>query len=198
MKRSSKAIGFLKDHLVDSTAIIAESTPVFALSETVLVGMSDKVSLNARLFAAMLVYSGIGFVFGKGRDISRNFFKIDGTTSEKIQNLHDTLYTGAFNLVTAPAIYYISGEQDLEKILYGTALATGLGAINGSPTGYSIDIFRDLTGLKKSERISRFVNRYSSGIKKGIVALLIAGSISLTAGIYYATQNNEITHQTIQ
>ena len=62
----------LKAHLVDSTALLAESTPVFAAFETGIAGMSDEISLNARLLATGLTYfGGMGYAYAKGRDIYR-------------------------------------------------------------------------------------------------------------------------------
>src|SRR3989344_5121862 len=90
-------------HLVDSTALLAESTPIFAAFETGIAGMSDDISINARLIATGLAYAGVGTALAKGRDLWRKAFKVSDTTKERVQMLHDTAYLAAFNLVTAPA-----------------------------------------------------------------------------------------------
>jgi len=59
----------LKEHFIDSTSGLVASTPIFATFETVVAGLSDEVSLNARLLAVGLTYLGMGSVFAKGRDL---------------------------------------------------------------------------------------------------------------------------------
>jgi|SRR3989338_170065 len=174
----------LKYHVVDSTALLAESTPAFAAYETFIVGMSSEISMNTRLIVAGSTYAGLGYLYGKGRDISRKMFNVTDKTSERFQQLHDVLYTGAFNLAVSPAFYLTAGETDAKKIAIGTACAIGLGAINGGPMGYAVDTFRDLTGLRKSERLSKLVGRQNSKVKKGLAALLVGGAIALTAVVY--------------
>ena len=177
----------LKYHLVDSTALLAESTPVFAAFEKGLAGMSDEVSITARLLATGLTYfGGMGLVYAKGRDFSRKLFKITEKTSEKKQSIHDALYLTAFNGVVSPLFYLASGARNIDEIAIGTGASMVLGLFNGAPMGYSIDLFRDLTGLKNCERPSypNFLKRQSNKAKKGLAALLIAGSLALTAGIY--------------
>src|SRR3989344_4326364 len=89
-------------HLVDSTALLAESTPIFAAFETGLAGMSDEISMNARLFATGLTYlGGMGIAYSKGRDFYRKIFKITDKTRERVQSLNDAAYTGLFNLAVA-------------------------------------------------------------------------------------------------
>ena len=72
-----------KYHLVDSTAILAESTPIYAAFETFVAGMSNKVSMTTRVLAATSAYAGLGYVYGKGRDASRRLLKINDTTKER-------------------------------------------------------------------------------------------------------------------
>lgn len=194
MKYVSKTVDNLKYHVVDSTALLAESTPIFAAFETGLAGMSDDISMNARLFATGLTYlGGMGYAYAKGRDLSRKLFKIKDTTKEKIQGFHDSVYLGAFNLAVAPAIYLASGARDPKEIAIGTASAIALGLVNGAPMGYAVDLFRDLTGLKECERPSypRLLKRQNSKTKKGLAALLTAGAIALTAGVYSLTPNKQ-------
>src|SRR3989338_3451481 len=174
----------IKYHFVDSTSTLAESTPVFAAFETFVAGMSNEVSLNARFLSTGLAYSGIGYLYGKGRDLWRKTFRITDKTLERMQTLNDVAYTAVFNLAISPLIYFISGARDLKEIVVGTLCASFFGALNGVPMGYSVDLFRDLTGLKKSERIPRFVRKTNSKIKKGLCGLLVAASIGLTASVY--------------
>jgi len=193
----------LKYHLVDSTSILVESTPIFAAYEILLVGMSDDISLNARIIAGGLSYMGMGTALAKGRDLWRKKFGINDETREKIQTVHDTLYLGAFNLFAGPLLYFASGSRDLKEIAAATGLAILIGGANGAPVGYAIDIGRDLTGLRNCERPSypESLKRMSSKTKMGLAALLTAGTIALTAGIYAATpeqQENQINAPSIE
>lgn len=177
----------LKYHLVDSTSLLAESTPFFVAYEKGLARMPDSISINARLVAAGLTYfGGMGYAFAKGRDLYRKTLKIIDETKEKVQTLHDSLYTGLFNSVFAPIIYFISGSRDTKEIVIGTGCAIGLGLVNGALIGYAIDVGRDLIGLKKCERKTypNFIKKQPSKIKKVIATGLVAGSLAITSGIY--------------
>jgi hypothetical protein len=182
-----KASNSLTCHLVDSTALLVESTPVFAFFETRIAGMSNTVSINARLFAAGLTYlAGTGYIYAKGRDLSRRLFKIKDDTTERLQVLHDAAYLSAFNLVVAPLIYGASGARNIKQIAIGTATAMGFGLINGGLMGYAVDLFRDLTGLKECNRPSYpgVLRHKNPRIKQGLAILLTVGALAITVGIY--------------
>lgn len=184
----------LKYHLVDSTSLLAESTPFFAAYEKGLARMSDELSINARLFAVGLTYFGcMGYAFAKGRDLYRKFLNITGETKEKVQALHDSLYTGLFNSVAAPLIYFACGSRDVKEIAIGTGCGVGLGLVNGAPMGYAIDVFRDLTGLGNCERKTypNFIKKQSPKIKKAIAVGLVAASLAVTSGIYSLVPDKE-------
>ena len=181
----------LKYHVVDSTALMAVSTPVFAAFETDCAGMTDENSLNARLLAVGLTYAGMGSLFSKGLDVSRKLFKIKPETKEKMKQLHDAAYATAYNLVICPPFYYVAGVREPEQIALGTAAGMGFALVMGGPMGYAVDAFRDLTGLKKSERLPELVSKQNSKVKRGLAALLVGGAIALTAGIYSSTPNKQ-------
>ena len=195
-----KIVNYLKNHVIDSTAVVIESTPIFSAFEVGMAGMSDDVSINARLIGAAITYGGICSVLTKGRDAWRKLFKVSDTTKERIQMFHDTAYLAAFNLVAAPTIYYASGSRALKEIAIGTACSIAFGSINGTPLGYAIDTFRDLTGIKECERSSypKLLKRQDTRTKKSLAALLTAGTIVLTAGIYSLTPNCQDTQPTTQ
>ena len=60
--------------------------------------MVNEVSVIARFLSTGLAYSGIGYLYGKGRDLWRKAFRITDKTREKIQTLNDVDYTAVFNL----------------------------------------------------------------------------------------------------
>lgn len=192
-----KISNWFKYHIVDGTALLASSNPIYSAFEVGLAGMSNAISINARSFATGLTYLGMGTVFSKGRDFSRKAFHITDKTSEMIQSAHDIAYTAAFNLAVAPPIYLASGSRDLKEIAIGTGTAMAFSLVSGPLMGYAVDTFRDLTGLKKCERKTypKFIRKQKPLIKKTLAGLLTAGSIALMAGIYSLTPNEEIDVQ---
>ena len=180
-------------HVVDSTAIWAETTPLYAAFEIWVAGLPEDVSQNARIISVGVMYCGLGFMYGKGRDIWRRVFRINQKTKERTQQLHDLAYTGVYSLILSPPIYLASGANSLKEIVAGTALAVVLGAANGPILGYAVDLLRDLTGLRECRRPSypNTLKNHGKGIKKGIASLLVAGTIGLTALVYALSSNKE-------
>lgn len=183
---AKKAKTVLTYHFIDSTAMLAETTPAFAAYEVFGAGMSREVSMNTRLIIAGLTLGGLGGLYGKGRDISRRVFHIDKETRESVQHLHDALYTSVFNVVISPPLYLAAGERDIKKIAIGTIGSIVLGLANGGPLGYTIDAFRDLTGLESSKRLPKLISEQSPTIKKSLAAILVAASLATTGLIYKA------------
>lgn len=174
----------LVGHIIDSTAILAEATPIYAASETIVSGMSYDNSLNSRILSAYLTVGGLGLLYGKGRDLWRRVRKITDKSTEKVQQVNDIIYTGIFNLLCMPGIYLASGVTDPKEVAIGTATAVAVGGLNGMPLGYAVDAFRDLTGFQKSERVPAVIRDMNPTAKKGLAALLVAGSLGLTSAIY--------------
>lgn len=177
----------VRNHIVDTTAILVASNPIFTISENVISGMSDKLSLANRINGSALFYLGAGYVFAKGRDFYYDLLKID--KDSKLKGFHDavwgTIYGALFNgAVTATNV------QSLDEIVVGAVSGALTGGIAGAPSGYAIDAFRDLTDVNPSERLPKKIRNLPSKIKKGIVAGVIAASIGLTGGIYKATPEN--------
>ena len=141
----------LKSHVVDTTALLASTGPIYAASEVFIAGMTDEVSIGSRLTIAGISYAGIGFAFAKGRDLSRKLFKITGESKERAQLIHDFGYTSAFNLVVAPIIYLSMGA-DIKQAAVGGVAAAGLSVIYGPIMGYAIDASRDLMGIETCDR----------------------------------------------
>ncbi|MFC1682124.1 hypothetical protein ACFL0X_00735 [Nanoarchaeota archaeon] len=185
MKKISSS---LKLHLVDTTAMLSASNPIYSGFEVFFAGMNNMVSINARGIASGLAYLGLGSLFARGRDLSRRLFRVTDRTRERIQYLHDMGYTATMNLLLAPPIYLASGETDIKKIAMGTGIAMAFSTVTGWPMGYAVDNFRDLIGLQESERVSNKIREQSPSVKKGLAALVTAGSVGLMAGIYALNQ----------
>jgi hypothetical protein len=176
----------LKSHVVDTTALLAESNPVFVAFEVGLAGMSNAVSLNSKFIVAGISYGGVGSLFSRGRDLSRRLCHVRDETSEVLQHAHDLGYTAVFNLVASPIIYYAAGSRDFKEMAIATGSSMLFGGANGSLVGYAVDVFRDLTGTRECNRSSypNFIKRQNSKVKKTIAAGLVATSIGLMSGIY--------------
>ncbi|MBU0957994.1 MAG: L-alanine exporter AlaE [Nanoarchaeota archaeon] len=185
---------WMKYHVVDTTAMLTSSNPIFGASEVFVAGMSDEVSIDSRLTVAGIAYTVMGPAFARGRDLSRKIFKITQDTKEKVQVLHDILYTSAFNLAVSPIIYLSMGA-DIKQTIIGSlsagALAVGIGPI----MGYGVDAGRDLMGLRECERKTYpdLIKRQRPSVKKGLAALLVGASIAAMAGIYALTPNRNET-----
>ena len=203
--RIASLLEALKYHLSDSTALLTATTPLFAAFETFMAGISIENSINARLLGTGLTYAGLGRVFTKGMDLSRKLFKITPETKERVKQAHDAAYAISYNFLMSPLFYYIAGVRDIKQIALGTVSSMGLALIAGGPMGYSVDAFRDLTGLKNSERIPKIISKSSPKIKKSLVALLAAASIGLTAEVYnlktqyenYSASKKEVSQKAI-
>jgi len=178
----------LAKHLVDSTAVATVSNTVMAPLETLVCGMPNEVSANARMLGTALTFAGLGTVYTKGRDLSKRVFKITEKTSEKVKAIHDTLYSVGYLMAITPAFYYASGSRDLKEIAAGTIATAAVGLLAGSPTGYAIDAYRDLTGIQESERLPDCIKKQDSKVKKGLVALITAGSVAAITALYSLNQ----------
>lgn len=177
--------------MIDTTAVITESNPIYCAFEVFgPAHMSPAMSMNSRIVATTLGYLGLGYLYSKGRDLSKRIFHITDQTKERIQSHHDIAYTVAFNLALSPPMYAASqalaGEElNWEKIAAGTATSLIIGAVNGIPLGYTVEIFRDLTGIKECHRPSyAFFKEKSSKVKRLALASLISLSIGALGAIY--------------
>lgn len=181
LRRASEG---LRRHVVDSASIMSESNPIYAMAEVGLSGLPYEASLNSRIICTAMTFAGVGWAYGKGRDLWRKRFQITDRTRELVQTLHDGLYASAINIGLMPAIYLASGVTDPLEIATGTTWAAGIGLLNGVPLGYAVDLGRDLTGVEESARIPRFIRERSPTVKKTLAAILAAGSVGLTSLVY--------------
>ncbi len=179
-----------KYHVVDTTAMLTSTNPLYTAVETMVSGLSDETSIKARLYVAGLSYAGVSLLFARGRDLSRKIFGITDKTKERVQQIHDTVYTAAFNIPFCSTLYFLSGARDAKEIITATAGGVIMGACTGGLVGYGIDAFRDLIGLKESQRVPRCVRNQSPKVKKIIAAGLIGASLGLMGIIYSLTPDN--------
>ena len=190
----------LKQHAIDNTAGLAATHPIFATLETAVLNLSHEVSQKSRITASGLSYCVTGFLFVRGRDLSRRVFGITPEHSELKKGLHDFLYTAAFNAVVGPIIYR-AGGADWEKTMYGTLIAMGISPFSGFVGGYAIDAARDLTGVVPPkvalpERLPARIRALPACVKRGLYALGIAAGLGLLSMVYAVVPDHKPAVQT--
>lgn len=178
-------LSFLKYYVVDTTALLTTSTPVYAAMETFVSGMSSDTSLEARIKVAGISYLGLAVLYTKARDLSKYIFKVNDLSSKKANIIHDSIYATVFNIAASIPIYLSSGA-DLEQTVKGTIGAVALSLTTGAVNGFGVDAYRDFMGIKSSKRLPQKIQNMNSGLKKALAIGLIGASIGLTAIIYHA------------
>jgi hypothetical protein len=174
----------LKYYIVDTTALLTTSTPIYAAMETFGSGMSSDTSLEARLKVVQLSYMGLAVVYTKLRDLSKYVFNINDSSAEKVHKIHDSLYTTVFNIGISVPVYLSSGAN-WKQTLIGTGSALVLSFfITGPINGYGVDAYRDFWNLEKSNRLPEKIRQLTPRCKKGIAAALIGASVGLTSIVY--------------
>jgi len=193
-KITSEDIGELVEkNIVDAFAIGLVSTPAFAFVEKTILGMSNYTSWNMREIAVYGSLTGIALAITSGRNLYRASHNITDTTEEKIQQKHDNIYNGvvgAIGLVLSPIACVFAGIDDYSRIFWISLVETGaMLATVGSWTGYSIDFFENLNGIKKSARVPEYIQNKSYEVKLWLAATITAASVILTTEAYRMPQN---------
>ena len=176
-----------RQHVTDSSALFAVSTPVGAFFENVLTGMSDETSIKSRLIVGGLYLGGLGGILGHLRDRSRERFNITEQTKERYQQIHDMAYIAATAFVLNPLIYIGAGTRNVKEIAVATLLATGFSFFSGGVMGYAVDLFRDLTNYQSSLRVPEKVRNASPTLKKCLVGGILVASVGLASLVYSLT-----------
>lgn len=195
-----------KYHLVDGTATLTSMSPIWTVFDTS-IGMEDEVSIKAKLGVVALTYAGSGWLYGRLRDVSKKKFRINDETRERTHGIHDFLYNAAYSSMLAGTMYTLSQEPSVWKICAAIGFAASSAVVRGPIAGYSIDVARDLTGLRECNRRSypRLVKERAPRIKKALAASLVAASIGFQALVYHITpdkiewgKNTQTSNQTYQ
>lgn len=174
----------LKEHLIDSTAIWVVANPALGIFEIGPAGMSNETSLHARILGSALLYAGLGSMYSRGRDFSKRIFKITEETRERVKTFHDAAFTALYTGLLQPPFYYVAGSRSIKEIAIGTVGAAGLTLLLGPAMGYTVDAYRDLTGIKESERLPYFIKNQTPTTKRYMAGLLTAASVGALATIY--------------
>ena len=185
MKMNKEKLKYeLKRHIADSTAMVSIATPVNAALETMVVGMTDEVSIKSRLWAAGITYAGLGSLT-KIRDASKKLCGITKQSREYVKGLHDILFAGVFIVGIKPFIYLASGENDWRKIGLATLFSTLTTGAMAYPLGYAVDTYREVAGVEDSGRLPKFIEKQDIKVKRALVTSFTAGCIGL-AGLVYS------------
>jgi hypothetical protein len=192
---TEKYMSKIKGHIVNSTAILAVTTPVYAGLETLISGMTNEASINARTLAAATIYGGLGFVIAKGREIYQGILDID-KTSERLIRSHDRKYAFLFNIASSPFFYWLAGSKNLKEIAIGSVGAGLVGYVTGDKMGYAMDAYKDLVGIEKSERLPIVVSKLNKKNKLLLAASLTALSLGTTYGIYQLNNSTRLDDST--
>ncbi len=182
-----KVYNKLKEHIIDTTGVLAASHPIFAISEKIK-GLADSVSIANRIDASKLFYLGAGYLYSRGRDLYYNVLGVEKDSKYKL--FHDALWGAIFGFVFNGAIT-ANNTKSLEETLNGAIAGAVAGSISGFPSGYGIDAFRDLTDINPSGRLPYKIRSLPSKVKKGIAVGLTAASIGLMAAIYSLTSDKK-------
>ena len=183
----------LKEYLVDCLAIVCETNVVFAFYEVFLSNLSVKTSINLRIMGTLITFSGVGYLFSKGRDklkdVTKKYVEKIIKVKEKWKKIkdfaYDFLYSSLFNLTVTPFIFILSHHlsnkpvPEISKVLTFSLGATILNAINGPILCHTIDAFRDLAGIKSEETFENNKKR-----KRLKLFLLTASALTSLVAIY--------------
>ncbi|PIN75991.1 hypothetical protein COV18_01040 [Candidatus Woesearchaeota archaeon CG10_big_fil_rev_8_21_14_0_10_37_12] len=192
MSLRSRIIDGARKHIVETTAGLSVVNPLFAANELFVVGMTDEKSIDSRLGITGWSYLGLNWLFVKGRDLSKRSLGITQKSSEFIQGAHDFVYGGLFSVPVAYGLYrFWAGETNPETLKWAVASSAVYGTVVGLISGYAIDVGNDLMGLGDCQRKTYpgFVKRQTSGVKRAIAGVLVAGSVGLM-GLMYAGVDN--------
>ncbi len=194
----SKNIGqYLKQHLVDCTALVTIGNPAYTLIEKTLLHLPHSISIDARLIGNAITFAGIGSLSTILRDHSRKYFNITQESPESHIGIHDTAYGITFSAFASTGIYYASGIHSLEQLATGTITAMGISVATSWLSNYSVDGFRDLIDIEPSPRLPKRIKSLSSKAKKSLGAIAIAGSLLTTGLIYkYTPTYHSVLQQT--
>ncbi len=174
----------VRDHVVDTTAVLVASNPLFTISENILSGMSDELSIDNRIKGSLLFYFGAGFLFSKSRDMYNKLLNVK--EDSRYKGLHDTLLGAIFG-AGFNAMITATNSQSLEDITAGAFAGFIPGSITGFPVGYAIDTFRDFTGITSSKRIPERIRNLPKKVKNTLAIGLVAVSLAFMSGVYNAT-----------
>ena len=170
----------VEKHVIDATAFVVASQPVYAFFELYVGHVPPQTSLGSRLWSIGTTYAGVGAFVSFGREWWKSRAHINTGASEKKRIIHDMGYKAAFNFLTQPITYvavgYFTGDITVEGVIGGTLATTVVAFFSGGYECYALDAFRELWGIHPLKRLPVCVQRMKSTHKKGLVTLFSVAS----------------------
>ncbi len=142
-KMLRKKSSWLKSHILDTTALLLLTSPLFAFIELYFAGLMPSVSLKNRLYAAILFYLGAGYAFSYLRELYFSLFFYSEASKKSGFGflLKDMAFGSAFGLAFNFIISYFSSGILLEA-LKGAIAGAIFGSAAGMLSGIAIDCSR--------------------------------------------------------
>lgn len=204
----AKAFKWGKSHVVDTTALLVASHPIYTAFEVnagkifgriPFIGeytkdLTDDVSIGVRKMISLWSYCGLTIAFMAASNFSRKKCRITDESSELAQTTHDTIFPVVFNAACGPALYYFgspAADRSLENVVSGTLVAMVMGAVTGGIMRYSVGAARDLTEIEpyKRKTYPDFIRNQSPAAKRRIATLAMGASLGLMGLIYSLTDD---------
>ncbi len=181
-------ISRVEKQMVDATALVVASQPVYAFFELYVGHVPPDTSFGSRLWAIGTTYAGVGLLVSMCREWWKSRARIAPGSSEKRKLIHDMGYKAVFNVLTQPITYVGVGlfteGMSVEKIVSGTVATTVVAFLSGGYECYVLDAFRELWGVNAPERLPMCVQNMTSAQKKGI-ALVFSAVSYVSLGFLY-------------
>ena len=201
-KKATREI--VKD-ITTSTALLIVASPIQAVNDTLvleylgktldaaninymnMMAMTNESSINAKFGVALITYCGIGWGYRNLREVSKKLFGITEKTKEKVQWLHDWIYTTLYSSGVLAGGYIYSHEDNWWKIGTALAISAATQTIRGPMIGYSVDCYQDMLGFKECKR-KTYPKKVKNMSKKG-KSIVAAGVLAASLGLMTAWYN---------
>lgn len=177
-----------KKHIAEAISFTTFVTPIGAGIEK-LASMSDLKSAKTRAITAGVLYLGWSEVV-KLRDWSKIKVGITKESNWVPKYLFDGAFALASTSIIRPIIYLAAGETDWGKIAFSSFSIMAASLALGGPLLHFIDIYRDFTGVRETERLPEFIKRLPPKAKKSLAVASTAVAIATTSMIYYFTPSD--------
>lgn len=178
----SRIKGQLGEYLASSLAVVNIGNPIWAVLETQVMKMTPETAFNAKIAGSVSCFMGMAYVGNCVRNLYHKAVGIDDDTPEKKIMFHDMVVGGINSALFGIPIYYLSGEHDPLTLLSAVGVSVLFNLPMGTVNGYSIDLHKDLLGVKYSQRIPGFISRSNPAMKKAYAAGLTMASVAASYG----------------
>ena len=181
-------------------SLMTIALPTYIILEKGVLGMSDYTSQNTRAMALFLGFSGLISVYNMGREnlhskvesLCHYFSKKFDDSKRKIADLaYGGLFTAAVNPIAYSIPALLTNTFNIEEASKASLLGLSVGACMGVFMGWGVDLFQDLWGYKKSERIAEDIRSLPLKAKRLVANGLCAVSLTLSSFLYGHADNAE-------